>query len=73
MNVSPRPLSCAEWMVRLIPVHVQQTQPEFLLITAVAAGQSESEVVSIYATLLCRIRKKTILDSFDLESFKHLP
>ena len=34
--------------MRLTPVHVQQTQPEFLLITAVAAGQSESEMVSIY-------------------------
>ena len=48
MNVSPRPLPCAEWMVRLTPVHVQQTQPELLLITAVAAGQLESEMVSIY-------------------------
>ena len=53
MNVSPRPLPCAEWMVRLTPVHVQQTQPEFLLITAVAAGQSESEMVSIYIPHYC--------------------
>ena len=34
--------------MRLTPVHVQQTQPELLLITAVAAGQLESEMVSIY-------------------------
>lgn len=53
MNVSPRPLPCAEWMVRLTPVHVQLTQPEFLLITAVAAGQSESEMVSIYIPHYC--------------------
>ena len=53
MNVSPRPLQCAEWMVRLTPVHVQRTQPEFLLITAVAAGQSESEMVSIYIPHYC--------------------